>query len=356
MRHTLSFLPRFPIERPPLTNNLNDQLSSYLSARFPDAVVSNIKFLVSGFESEIYAFHFQAPSYPSVQNEYILRLLTGEGAAVKLRREAIALSFLQQAGYPVPGLLLQEPQANILGKPFEIIEKLEGQALWPVLATAAPGQVKELLSEFGLLLRQLHQLDWRACTPDADGLEKAPHALLEDVISQYRALYTQYHLTGFLQVVNWLDAHRHAIIVQPAIVHQDFHANNVLLCPDQLRVIDWTQFAISDFRIDLCWTLLIMGDFGDPDWARQIFEAYVSDRNTPLEQLDFFHAIVSMKLLASTVIAFTFSPEDVGLRPEALTLTKAQLAIYHHLAQRLRNITGVTIPELTKMLTHYDGI
>jgi hypothetical protein len=115
-------------------------------------------------------------------------------------------------------------------------------------------------------------------------------------------------------------------------------------------VIDWTQFAISDFRIDLCWTLLIMGDLGNPDWGKQIFEAYVSDINGAVEQLDFFNAIVYMKLLASTVIAFTFGSEEVGLRPDAITLTRAQLAIYKQLAQRLQNITGLTIVELTNVL------
>jgi aminoglycoside phosphotransferase (APT) family kinase protein len=332
-----------------MTIDMANQLSSYLSSRFPEVVVSDFKFLVSGFESEIYTFHVQLS--PSVQNEHILRLFTGEGAIDKLRREAAGLSFLQQAEYPVPNLFLQEPNTDILGKPFEIIEKLEGQALWPILATADPHQVKWLLSEFGLLLRQLHKLDWRSLTPNPDVLESDPISLLENVISHYRSLYTKYQLKGFLQVIDWLDTHKHEIAVRPALVHQDFHANNVLLCSDnQLRVIDWTQFAISDYRIDVCWTLLIMGDFGNPDWGSQIFQAYVSDSAGAVEHLDFFNAIVYMKLLASTVIAVTFGPEAVGLRPDAITLTREQLAIYKQLAQRLRDITGLTIVELTNVL------
>jgi len=332
-----------------LTINLSNQLSRYLSSRYPDAVVSDFNFLVSGFESEIHTFRLQLS--PHIKNEYVLRLFTGEGATDKLIREANGLTLLQKARYPVPKLLLQEPDAKILGKPFEIIEKLEGQALWSILATAEYRQVNQLLSRFAALLSQLHKLDWRSFVPNPDAFEESPTLFLEEVISQYRSLYTKYNLNGFLQVIDWLDAHKHEISVRPAVVHQDFHANNIFLCSDdQLYVIDWTQFAVSDFRIDLCWTLLIMGDLGNSDWGKQIFNAYISHTDSPIEHLDYFNVIVYMKLLASTVIAFTFSPEEIGLRPDAIKLSGEQLAIYKQLAQRLQNITGLPMPELKSLL------
>ena len=328
---------------------LADQLSQYLLSRFPDAVVSDFILLTHGFESEIYSFHLQVSL--SVQNDCILRLFTGEGATEKLIREATGLSLLQKAGYPVPSLVLQEPDARILGKPFEIIERLEGQALWSALAIAESHQTNQLLWRFGLLLSQLHKLNWHSFMPNPGTFEKNPTSLLEEVISPYRSLYAKYNLRGFPAVVDWLDLHKREISVRPAVVHQDFHANNVFLCSnDQLCVLDWTQFAVSDFRIDLCWTLLIMGDLGNPAWRKQIFNAYASDVNCPVEQLDYFNVIVYMKLLASTVIAFTFGPEELGLRPDAITLTGEQLKVYEHLARRLRNITGCAIPELEYVL------
>jgi aminoglycoside phosphotransferase (APT) family kinase protein len=315
-------------------------------------VVSDVDFLVSGFESEIHAFQLQR-SGSSPQN-YILRLFTGEGAAGKLEREAKALSLLGNAGYPVPALLLQETDPGILGKPFEIIERLEGQALWPVLAAAEPSRQRELLARFGSLLAQLHQLDWRAFAEHPDRYENRPSLLLDEIISYYRSLYAKYSLTGFLQLTDWLDGHKHEINVQPAVVHQDFHANNVFLCADdRMVVIDWTQFAVSDYRIDLAWTLLIMGDLGNPDWGQQILNAYDSHAQYPMEHMDYFHVIVSMKLLASTVISLTFGPEVVGLRPEAVELTKEQISIYRRLSQQIRNTTGLTVPELEDMLERF---
>jgi aminoglycoside phosphotransferase (APT) family kinase protein len=332
-----------------LTFSLAEHLSLYILSRYPEAVVSDVNFLVSGFESEIYTFHLQG-SHSSPKN-YILRLFTGEGATEKLTREARGLSRLQNGGYPVPELLLQETDSRILGKPFEIVERLEGQGLWPVLAVAEPHRQEQLLSRFGSLLAGLHQLDWRSFSEKPAVYEKSPGLLLDETISCYRSLYTKYNLKGFLQLTDWLDAHKNEISVYPAVVHQDFHANNVFLCPeDRLVVIDWTQFAVSDYRIDLCWTLLIMGDFGNPGWGRQILHAYASHFKHPMEHMDYFHVVVSMKLLASTVISFLFSPEELGLRSETVNVTKEQVSIYKQLSQRIRTITGLRVPELEAVL------
>jgi aminoglycoside phosphotransferase (APT) family kinase protein len=132
------------------SKSLADLFPPYITSLDPDAVVSSLNFLVSGFESEIYTFQLQRPGSPP--ENYILRLFAGEGAAEKLTREARALSLLQAAGYPVPELLLQESDPRILGKPFEVIEKLDGQALWPVLASAEPDRQGQLLSRFSALL------------------------------------------------------------------------------------------------------------------------------------------------------------------------------------------------------------
>jgi len=328
---------------------LADHLSRYIASKDPDAVVANFNFLVSGFESEIYTFDLRRSD--SSPKSFILRLFTGEGATEKLIREARGLSFLQTANYPVPALLLQETELGIMGKPFEIIEKLEGQPLWPVLATAESHKQSQLLSRFASLLAQLHQLDWRSCAENPEAYEKNPARWLDEIIAQYRSLYIKCDLKGFLQILDWLDRHKHEILVHPAIVHQDFHANNVFLCSnDDFTVIDWTQFAVSDYRIDLCWTLLIMGDLGNPDWKEKILDAYAADFNAAIQDLDYFNVIVTMKLLASTVISFKFGPETLGLRPEAVELTKEQISIYKQLARRIRTITGLTVPELETLL------
>jgi hypothetical protein len=69
----------------------------------------------------------------------------------------------------------------------------------------------------------------RAFSPAAAALEANPLPPLEQVIAPYRALYAKFKLSGFLQVVDWLDRHSREILLHPAVIHQDFHANNVLV-------------------------------------------------------------------------------------------------------------------------------
>jgi aminoglycoside phosphotransferase (APT) family kinase protein len=78
-------------------------------------------------------------------------------------------------------------------------------------------------------------------------------------------LFTKHDVGGFLSILDWLQDHRSEFDFQPAVVHLDFHANNVFLCrDDRLVVIDWTQITVADYRADLSWSLMIMGDFGQP--------------------------------------------------------------------------------------------
>jgi aminoglycoside phosphotransferase (APT) family kinase protein len=332
-----------------MSNLLDHQLLKYITSRHPGVEILEFKFLARGFESEIYTFCLQFPDMS--QKYFVLRMFPGDGAAEKLNREANALCLLQKAGYPVPGLLLQETDPQILGMPFEIIEKLEGQALWPALAMAEADQADQLLKRFGQLLAQLHNLDLQLFVDQLDIAKKESTNLLDKILSEYRTLYTKYDLKGFIEVLKWLDAHKNEISMRPAIVHQDFHANNVFLCTnDQLSVIDWTQFAVSDHRIDLCWTLLIMGDLGNPDWKSKILNAYTTEFKGPVENLDYFNVIVYMKLLASAVISVSFNPEEIGLQSGSVDAVKAQLPIYRQLAQRIQNITGMAVPELDKTL------
>jgi aminoglycoside phosphotransferase (APT) family kinase protein len=165
-------------------------------------------------------------------------------------------------------------------------------------------------------------------------------------------LYTQFDVVGFLAIIDWLEIHKFDITVQPAVVHLDFHANNVFLCnDDHLAVIDWTQIAVSDYRTDLSWTLMIMGDFGQPHWGERILQAYTRGAKNPVEKLDYFNVITYTKLLASTIISLRTSPKELGMRPETVESIQQQAPILDMLSRRIQNITGLSIPEVETALS-----
>ncbi len=44
--------------------------------------------------------------------------------------------------------------------------------------------------------------------------------------------------------------------------------------------------ALSDYRTDLTWTLMIMGDFGQPQWGERILHAYRRAAGYPVRKSD----------------------------------------------------------------------
>lgn len=333
---------------------LSDNLQQYLAGRYPGATISDFQFITSGWESDVYTFTRHLPA--DSPKAFVLRLYPGDGAIEKLIRETGGLRQLHQAGYPVPATLLHEIDSAILGRPFTIIEKLEGRVLWPILAGATSSQASHLLDRFGSLLARLHQLDWRPFTEHAARYEADPTAILDGLLASLRQLYTQFDVGGFLTIVDWLEAHKSDITVRPAVVHLDFHANNVFLCDDDhLAVIDWTQITVSDYRADLTWTLMIMGDHGQLEWGERILQAYSLAARNSVEDLDYFNVITYTKLFASTVISLRTSPEKLGMRPETVESMKRQAPILKELSRRIQNITGLTIPEVETALNQIEG-
>lgn len=329
--------------------SLADRLQKYIAEREPGSRITDFRYLASGFESDVYEFILHLPGGET--QPLILRQYAGGGAAEKEIREAAGMGRLFQAGYPVPKVFHHEVDSAILGQPFITIEKLNGRPLWPVLAGEGREESAGQLYQFGALLASLHRLDWREFTGNAALYEEKPERLLGELFAASRRLYEQFDVPGFLSIVDWLESHQPMVAVRPAVVHLDFHANNVFLRDDgRLAVIDWTQVTVADYRTDLCWTLMIMGDYGQPGWREVILQGYQSAADWAVEQLDYFNVITYAKLLASTVISLKTSPQELGMRAETAASAKNRAPVLARLSERIRAITGLTIPEVADIL------
>ncbi len=332
------------------SNDISDRFQHYFESHYPGARVINFRFLVSGFESNIYTFTFQPVTGAS--RPLILRVYPGENVIMKQIREANGLRLLQQAGFPVAAIFSYEADPAILGKPFTVMEKLEGKVLWPLLYQVPRAQADILLDRFSALLVRLHRLDWRPFTDQAARYEANPTLLLDEDLADSRQWFQRFGVPGFEQVTDWLEAHKSEITLQLAVVHLDFHANNVFLCDDdRLAVIDWTQVTVADYRADLSWTLLIMGDFGQPHWKEHILQAYRQEAGHPIENLDYFTVIADTKNLATTILSSQTNFAALGLNPGKADTPAQQVPTIRRLYQRIQQTTGVTIPEVEAALS-----
>jgi aminoglycoside phosphotransferase (APT) family kinase protein len=95
----------------------------------------------------------------------ILRIYPREDAREKSIREFDGLQRLLAAGCPVAKAFTLEQDNSPFGKPFLLMEGIEGELLWLLIDRSTPRQAKTLLTRFCELLVQLHSLDWRSFVP-----------------------------------------------------------------------------------------------------------------------------------------------------------------------------------------------
>lgn len=328
---------------------LVDALQNYLTKRNLGITVENFSFVTSGWESDVYSFSLIQPT--GKVSPWILRLFPGEDTEQKVANEGNGLIRLRQVGYPVPDILLFETSVTELRKPFSIIQKLEGQALWPHLTQASPEETTILLDRFCALMVDLHRHDWRPFCADHAPYEANPLRFLKDWSTAQRQMIQKFELPGFLPVIDWLESHVPSDGIQPAVVHRDFHANNVLLdSSGGMAVIDWTQIGVFDYRADLSWTLLIMGDLGRKPWADHILRKYEIQTGRLVESLDFFHVISYLKQLVDTVIALKSGMHKIGLNPVKSSTLEQEAPLLKLFSQRVADITGITIREVEHLI------
>lgn len=324
-------------------------LQTYLAGRFPGAVASDFKFLTSGWESDVYSFSLHEA--PGKTTPLILRLFPGDDVAQKVADEAHGLTWLRQVGYPVPTMRLFETEGSILGKPFSIQEKFEGQTVWASLFGTSPNESQLLLDRFCALIAWLHRLDWRSFCADSAAFVSNPARCLADWCASQRLRIRNYEVPGFLPVIDWLEHNIPPGGIQPVLVHRDFHANNVLLNDEgSLCVIDWTQVGVFDYRADLSWTLLIMGEFGQPQWAEQILKGYQRHSGRSVDHLPYFDGITYFKQLVDTVILLKSGMGAIGLNPVKTATIEQQAPLLRRYSQRLAQLTGIKVGEVEDLI------
>jgi aminoglycoside phosphotransferase (APT) family kinase protein len=117
----------------PDTHTLEAYLARSRSA-WPDPQVETLTCINAGWESDVYAFDLaHGPAAARQRAPLVLRVYPGAGARDKSAREFNGMRLLHRAGYPAPEVFLLERDASPFGNPFVLMERIDGQMLWPLL-------------------------------------------------------------------------------------------------------------------------------------------------------------------------------------------------------------------------------
>lgn len=320
-------------------------LEQYLKAKFSDKTalsISRLDKLRDGWESDNYLLIVEYGA-PRRREDWVWRIYSGAGSQVKAAREFNSMKKLRGAGYPVPRVFLLETEHSPVERPFVIMEYVQGEVMWDLLGKASVGRQAQLIDQFCRLFVQLHDLDWRQFDDSLPGDDpfffidrwhKEAHGVLQN--------FPDFDGSSFLE---WVTARRALFsCTHPSPAHQDFHPGNILVNEnDVATVIDWTNFAVTDSRFDLAWTLVLVHTYGGTELRDQILQGYQRYSGKPLEQIETFEAIACARRLLDLTVSLTQGAEHIGMNEQAVKSMLANMDAHRRVHHLFVERTGLQI-------------
>ncbi len=336
--------------------DMESKLVRVAEGAFPSygkATVENIEHVTSGWESDIYLF--RAVFERGRAENLVIRLYPGErqGAAGKAEGEYRALRLLNQAGYPVPRVDALDVSGAIFEPPWILMERIEGSTLsGRMYGSKDPTERRQSLELFCKLFVDLHNLEWDKWVPVEYQVHPRTRTdLLDRMFTQGQAMMQALPLPGFLPVMEWLQERREeAGGTRVSLIHLDFHAENILYRPDgKAFVIDWTNIDLSDYRVDLAWTLLLTLCYNGPQWREAILHEYERQSGLQVEHLEFYDVLACVRRLYSIVGSLRYGAGALGMRPGAENVMRQQAAQARVVYELMKSHTGIRIPEVEEL-------
>lgn len=192
-----------------------------------------------------------------------------------LEVEARLLRAAYAGGVPVPRLVAADASGEVLGAPYLLTERVEGETIPrrilrdPALASAR----ERFAADCGRILASIHALP-------LSGVPELPRRdELQELVGHLdNALHPS---PAFELALLWLRENRPPA-VDPVVVHGDFRNGNLIVGPDGVRVVlDWELAHAGDPMEDLGWLCVRAWRFGGPmpvgglGTREQLFAAYV---------------------------------------------------------------------------------
>lgn len=242
-----------------------DPLNAWLATAAPGVgTVSSVEQFPGGFSNLTYLLITST-------GEFVLRrppLGVGAGVAHDMPREARILSVCELRGIPAPRHIATCEDADVLGVPFYVMERVKGV----ILRGAAPPSFYDAAAFTVLGERFLDTLvAIHGATPSdpvIGGLGK-PLGYVQRQVEGWTARYEKARtdtVPAVEQLSAWLTEH------QPGesgacLVHNDFKYDNIVLDPVQpgkiIAVLDWEMATVGDPLLDVGTTLGYWVEAGD---------------------------------------------------------------------------------------------
>lgn len=321
-------------------------LEQYLKARFSDKTalsITRLDKLADGWESDNYLLTVEYGGVPQTRTDWVWRIYSGVGSQAKAAREFNGMKRLLGAGYPVPRIFFLETEHSPVDRPFVIMEYVQGEVMWDLLGKVPAARQAQLLDQFCRLFVQLHALDWKQFDDSLPGDD--PFFFIDRWLDEARGVLRNFPEVDASPFLEWV-AERRALFAcaRPSPVHQDFHPGNILVrADDSAVVIDWTNFAVTDARFDLAWTLVLAHAHGWPGLRSQIIQGYQRHAGKQVEQIEAFEAIACARRLLDLTVSLTQGAQHMGMNAQAVEAMRAHMEAHRRVHRLFIERTGLQI-------------
>jgi aminoglycoside phosphotransferase (APT) family kinase protein len=259
-------------------------------------------------------------------------------SAHDMGREARIQRALEATSVPVPKIVLTEPDADLLGVPFYVMEKVPGHIIRDELPDGyaqTPAEKLALTDALVDVLADLHAVD-----PEAIGLGDygRPHGYLERQLRRWNGQWEK-SKTHEVAAVDELGAQLATLRPESqraSIVHGDYRLDNCLMAlADPARVaavLDWELSTLGDPLTDLGLLLFYWREPGEdkpaltPAVTRNpgfpgrghLVERYARRTGAQLDDMAFYEAFAYFKFaviaqgIAARVAAGSMAGQDFG--------------------------------------------
>ena len=321
----------------------------------PAARLAACEKIAEGWECDVFCFVLETGhGRERERRPFILKVYLGDRADEKSRRELDFLALLGEAGAPVPAVLRSGGGDSPLGRPFLVLERIEGRLAGEVFGETAPENRPTLVTLFCRLLIDLHTLDWRpfAAAGWLSFPADDPFAFVRQELSVLESKIERFGKGEFLTVLGWLrDRSARVPCRRLSVLHGDYHESNLLLRPDGApAIIDWGGAGIGDARSDLAWTLLLVGAGQPPGVREMVLAEYERLAGAQVEDLDVFDVLAAARRLLHLSIARSHGAAALGMRPGAEVRMMTKVAHLKDVHDLLRRYTDLAIPEIERLL------
>jgi len=187
-------------------------------------------------------------------------------------REYRVLSALHPVFPRCPRPLAFSEDESLIGAPFFVMEKMSGIILrkdLPPGLSFSPDQAKQLCNNLVDALTDIHTIDVKAAGLDFIGKPGGyVKRQVEGWSKRYRRAKTE-DAPDFEAIMGWLAEKMPLDTAHPAIVHNDYKLDNLVLDPDRpeqiIGILDWEMATYGDPLMDLGNSLAYWVEKNDPE-------------------------------------------------------------------------------------------